>query len=79
MLSANGNKGFISRREGKMNGESGILNAPLFPAKIKKEKVLKIETVEITEIEVSESRNLKIRSRFERLKKNLQKRSRNIL
>ncbi len=64
-----------------MNGDLGVLkmDAALFPVKIEAEKVMKIKTVEIKEIEISESRNLKIRSRFERLKKNLRKRSRNIL
>ncbi len=64
-----------------MSRDLGVLklNAALFPVKIEAEKVTKIKTVEIKEIEVSERQNLKIRSRFERLKKNLRKRSRNIL
>ena len=64
-----------------MNRDLEILkmNMPLFPSKIKAEKITEIEMVEIKEIEVSESRNLKIRTHFERLKKNLRKKSHSIL
>ena len=46
-----------------MSRDLGVLklNAALFPVKIEAEKVTKIKTVEIKEIEVSERQNLKIR------------------
>lgn len=64
-----------------MNRDLEILKMkmPLFSSKIKAEKITEIETVEIKEIEVSESRNLKIKNRFERFKKNLRRKSRSIL
>lgn len=42
-------------------------------------EVTEIEVVEVKEIEISEVPNLKIVTRFERLKKNLRKRSHSIL
>ncbi len=64
-----------------MNRDLEILkiNMPLFPSKNKAEKITEVETVEIREIIVSESRNLKIKNRFERLRKNLRKKSHSIL
>ena len=62
-----------------MNGDLGILKMDAAVFSVKTEKAAKIETVEVREVEISESRTLKIRSRFERLKKNLRRRSHNIL
>ena len=66
-------QGFYFKEGSFMNGELQILNTPIFLAKTKMEKV------EIKEVKISESRNLKIRNHFDRLKKNLRRRSRNIL
>lgn len=62
-----------------MNAELQIINTSVFPTKIKGEEIIKTERTEVNEIEISEMRNLKIRTHFERLKKKLRKRSGSIL
>lgn len=61
-----------------MNANLQITNTPIFPAKTKNEEI-KIEMSEVREIEISESRSLKIKNHFERLKKKLRKRAGSIL
>ena len=62
-----------------MSAELQIINTPVFPTKIKSEEIIKSERIDVKEIEMSESRNLKIRNHFERLKKKLRKRAVSIL